>query len=64
MSDKQLTAPPTEQALLDHLTALKTLYLEVQSLVRSGYDGPFIGEEVRGVISAYITAEQTAKSLK
>lgn len=62
--EKQLPAPVTEEALLSHLQALKTLYTEVQRLVRSRYDGPFIGEEVRGVIGAYIAAEQTAKEIQ
>lgn len=62
--EKQLPAPVTEEALLAHVAALKTLYEEVQSLVRSGYDGPFMGEEVRSVISAYIAAEKTALLLR
>lgn len=64
MSNKQLSAPVTEEALLAHLAALKELYMEVQQLVRSGYDGPFLGEEVRGVISAYLAAEQTGEKVR
>jgi hypothetical protein len=53
----------TEDKYLEHIKDLKELYDEVLSLIRSGYDGPFMGEEVRGVISACMKAERSKNGL-
>lgn len=33
---------------------LLKIYEEVDSLIRSGYDGPFMGEDIRGVTSSVL----------
>ena len=52
-----MTREEEEQILLDKIAALKDLYEEVDSLVKSGYDGPFIGEEIRPLMQAYLKAK-------
>jgi len=48
-----MTREEEEQFYLDKIAALKHLYEEVDSLVKSGYDGPFLGEEIRPLMEAY-----------
>lgn len=52
-----MTREQEEQYYLDRVAALIELYKEVDSLVKSGYDGPFIGEEIRSLMEAYIKAK-------
>jgi hypothetical protein len=52
-----MTREEEEQYLFDKIVALKHLYEEVDNLVKSGYDGPFIGEEIRPLMEAYFKAK-------
>ena len=52
-----MTREQEEQYYLDRVAALIELYKEVDSLVKSGYDGPFIGEEIRPLMEAYFKAK-------
>ena len=52
-----MTQEQEEQLYLDKIAALKELYEEVDSLVKSGYDGPFMGEEIRSLMKAYRKAK-------
>jgi hypothetical protein len=54
---RKLTREEEEQFLFDKIVALKRLYEEVDNLVKSGYDGPFIGEEIRPLMEAYFKAK-------
>ena len=47
----------SEEELLEKIKALKELYEELDSLVKSGYDGSFIGEEIRPLMKAYFKAK-------
>ena len=47
----------TEEVLLEKIAALKEVYEELDSLVKSGYDGPFIGEEISPLMKAYFKAK-------
>ena len=64
-----MTREEEEQYLFDKVVALKHLYEEVDNLVKSGYDGPFIGEEIRPLMQAYHKAkwgnkyEQVSKNI-
>lgn len=51
---------PDEQELFDKLVLLKrenellkVVFEEVEELIKTGYDGPFMGENVRGIYYAY-----------
>ena len=61
--EKQLKAPVSEEAYLEHIAALKALYDEVRSFVHSGYDGPFMGEDIRGIMQTLRAAEATEKKI-
>jgi hypothetical protein len=52
-----MTREEEEQFLFDKIVALKHLFEELDSLVKSGYDGPFIGEEIRPLMEAYFKAK-------
>jgi hypothetical protein len=52
-----MTREEEEQYLFDKVVALKHLFEEVDSLVKSGYDGPFVGEEIRPLMQAYFKAK-------
>lgn len=59
-----MTQEQEEQFYLDKISALIDLYKEVDSLVKSGYDGPFIGEEIHPVMQAYFKAKWNKKNPK
>lgn len=52
-----MTHEEEEQFYLDKISTLIDLYKEVDSLVKSGYDGPFLGEEIRPLMQAYFKAK-------
>ena len=52
-----MTLEQEEEFYLKRISALIHLYKEVDSLVKSGYDGPFIGEEIRPLMEAYFKAK-------
>jgi hypothetical protein len=52
-----MTREQQEQLYLDKISALIDLYKEVDSLVKSGYDGPFMGEDIRPLMQAYFKAK-------
>jgi len=52
-----MTREQEEQLYLERISALIDLYKEFDSLVKSGYDGPFIGEEIRPLMQAYFKAK-------
>ncbi len=43
----------TEEELYDKIAALKELYDALDSLIKSGYNGPFMGEDIRPLMLAY-----------
>jgi hypothetical protein len=43
----------TEEELYNKIAALKELYDALDSLIKSGYDGPFMGEDIRPLMLAY-----------
>ena len=47
----------TEEELLEKVKAIKEVFDELDSLVKSGYDGPFIGEEISPLMKAYFKAK-------
>jgi len=56
-----MTREEEEQLYLDKIAALKHLYEEVDNLVKSGYDGPFIGEEISPLLKAYLKVKYNNK---
>ena len=52
-----MTREEEEQYLFDKIVALKHVFEELDNLVKSGYDGPFIGEEIRPLMEAYFKAK-------
>ena len=52
-----MTHEEEEQFYLDKISALIDLYKEVDSLIKSGYDGPFMGEDIRPLMQAYFKAK-------
>jgi len=43
----------TEEELYNKIAALKELYDALDSLIKSGYDGPFMGDDIRPLMLAY-----------
>jgi hypothetical protein len=43
----------TEEELYNKIAALKELYDALDGLIKSGYDGPFMGEDIRPLMLAY-----------
>lgn len=46
-----------EEDLLNNIKNLIDVWNELDKLVKSGYDGAFIGEEIRPLMEAYIKAK-------
>ena len=51
---------PEEQELFNKIASLKrenellkVVFEEVEELIKTGYDGPFLGESVRGIFYSY-----------
>lgn len=52
-----MTQEEEQEFYLNKIDNLIKLYKEVDALVKSGYDGPFIGEEIRPLMQAYFKAK-------
>ena len=52
-----MTREEEENYYLEKIKALKEVYDELDSLVKMGYDGPFIGEEISPLMKAYFKAK-------
>lgn len=61
MTKKQMT----EDEVFNKVVELKegydklyVIYEELRDLVKSGYDGPFMGEDIRGLFHSYLEFEK------
>lgn len=41
----------------DEIERLKSVFIEAQRLIHSGYDGPFMGEAISDLVKAVLKAE-------
>lgn len=60
-----MTQEEEENKLFEKVVNLKhgydklyVIYEELRDLIKSGYDGPFMGEDIRGLFSSYLEFER------